>query len=128
MQCGMAWRREWQPTPVFLSGESLGQRSLVGYSPWGHKEWDTTEATWHALLMLLLLLSRFSRVPLFVTPWTVAHQPPLSMGFPSKNIGVGFPDKNTGVGCHALLQGIFPTQGSNPSLLRLQHWRQILYH
>ena len=31
------WRREWQPTPVFLPGESCGQRSLVGYSPWGHR-------------------------------------------------------------------------------------------
>ena len=31
------WRRSWQPTPVFLPGESLGQRSLVGYSPWGCK-------------------------------------------------------------------------------------------
>ena len=28
------WRRAWQPTPVFLSGESLGQRNLMGYSPW----------------------------------------------------------------------------------------------
>ena len=37
------WRRKWQPTPVFLSGESHGQRSLVGYSPWGWKELDTTE-------------------------------------------------------------------------------------
>ena len=37
------WRRAWQPTPVFLSGESYGHRSLVGYSPWGHKESDTTE-------------------------------------------------------------------------------------
>ena len=35
--------RAWQPTPVFLTGESHGQRSLVGYSPWGHKESDTTE-------------------------------------------------------------------------------------
>ena len=33
---------EWQPTPVFLPGESHGQRILVGYSPWGHKELDTT--------------------------------------------------------------------------------------
>ena len=33
-----------------------------------------------------------------------------------------FPGKNTGVGCHFLLQGIFPTQGSNPHLLRLLHW------
>ena len=36
------WRRKWQSTPVFLSGESHGQRSLVGYSPWGSKESDTT--------------------------------------------------------------------------------------
>ena len=35
--------KEWQPTPVFLPGEFHGQRSLVGYSPWGHKELDTTE-------------------------------------------------------------------------------------
>ena len=37
------WRRKWQPTAVFLPGESHGQRSLVGYSPCGHKELDTTE-------------------------------------------------------------------------------------
>ena len=37
------WRKEWQPTPVFLPGESHGQRSLAGYSPWGHKESDRTE-------------------------------------------------------------------------------------
>ena len=37
------WRREWLPTPVFLPGESRGQRSLVGYSPWGRKESDMPE-------------------------------------------------------------------------------------
>ena len=37
------WRRKWQPTPVFLSGKSHGQRNLVGNSPRGHKESDTTE-------------------------------------------------------------------------------------
>ena len=37
------WRRTWQPTPVFLPGEFHGQRNLAGYSPWGHKESDTTE-------------------------------------------------------------------------------------
>ena len=37
------WRRKWQLTPVFLPGESHGQRSLAGYSPWGQKEWDMTE-------------------------------------------------------------------------------------
>jgi len=34
----MPWRRKWQPIPVFLRGESHGQRSLAGYSPWGRKE------------------------------------------------------------------------------------------
>ena len=37
------WRRAWQPSPVFLPGESHGQRSLAGYSPWGHVESDTTQ-------------------------------------------------------------------------------------
>ena len=56
-----------------------------------------------------------SRVRLFATPWTVAYQASLSMGFFSKG---------TGVGCQFLLQGIFLTQGSNPGLL---HCRQTLY-
>ena len=53
LQCGrprfdpwvgkIPWRRKWQPTPVFLPGESHGRRSLVGYSPQGGKESDTTE-------------------------------------------------------------------------------------
>ena len=46
------WRRKWQPNPVFLPGESHGQRSLASYSPWGCKESDTTER-----LTLLLPLS-----------------------------------------------------------------------
>ena len=37
------WEGRWQPTPVFLPGESHGQRGLVGYSSWGHKESDVTE-------------------------------------------------------------------------------------
>ena len=49
-----------------------------------------------------------------VTPWIVVHQAPLSMGFSGKN---------TGVHGHTLLQGIFPTQGSNPRLLYLLHWQ-----
>ena len=40
----MHWRRKWQPTPVFLPGESHGQRSLVGCRLWGRTELDTTEA------------------------------------------------------------------------------------
>ena len=46
---GGGWRRALQPPPVFLPGESHGQRSLAGYSPLGRTELDTTEATEHAL-------------------------------------------------------------------------------
>ena len=42
---GVSWRRKWQPTPVFLPGESQGQRSLVGSFLWGRTESYTTEAT-----------------------------------------------------------------------------------
>ena len=41
------WSRKWQPTPVFLSGKSHGQRSLAGYSPWGHKKLDAAEHTYY---------------------------------------------------------------------------------
>ena len=41
----MHWRRKWQPTPVFLPGESQGRGSLVGYCLWGRRESDTTEVT-----------------------------------------------------------------------------------
>ena len=43
----ISWRRERLPTPVFLPGKSHGQRSLVGYSQWGHKESDTAERLKH---------------------------------------------------------------------------------
>ena len=89
-------RRAWQPTPVFLPGESHRQRSLVGY-------------------INIESVSRLVVSSSFATPWTVARQAPLQDS----------PGKNTGVGSHSLLQGVFPTQGSNPSLL---HCRKILYH
>ena len=43
----MHWRRKWQPTPVFLPGESWGQGNLVGCRFWGCTELDMTEVTWH---------------------------------------------------------------------------------
>ena len=61
------------------------------------------------------MLSCFSHVQFFATLWIVACRAPLSKEFS--------PGKNTGVGCHALLQGIFSTQGSNPHLLHLLHWQ-----
>ena len=97
-------RRKWQPTPVLLPGKSHGERSLVGYSPSSHKELDWAQSCptlWDH--MDWLYSSRL------LCPWD-------------------FPGNNTGVGCHSLLQGIFPTNESNPHLLRLLHCRQILYH
>ena len=61
-----------------------------------------------------LSLDRFSPDQLSVTPWIVARQAPLSVGFSSKDYGVG---------CHFLLQGIFPTQGLNQHLLHLLRWQ-----
>ena len=47
----ISWGRKWQPTPVFLPGRSHGQRSLAGYSPWGHKESDKSHPlSMHAYL------------------------------------------------------------------------------
>ena len=47
------WRRKWQSTLVFLPGESHGQRSLAGCSPWGHKEWDTAHTHTHTRCHIL---------------------------------------------------------------------------
>ena len=107
--------KKWQPAPLFLPGESHGERSLVGYSPWGRIQSATTEQLadkrqmarilcferhqkkslpwanfyvtaeyyihlkygWAQVRKEMLMLSYIS----FVTPWTVAHQAPLSMGF-----------------------------------------------
>ena len=60
-----------------------------------------------------------SCVRVFVTPRTIVYQAPLS---------INFPGRNSGVGCHALLQGIFLTQGSGPHLLHPCIGRQLLYH
>ena len=60
------------------------------------------------------MLSGFSCDWLFVAPWTVAHQAPLSVGFSRQEYWSGL---------HALLRGILPTQGSNPRLLHLPHWQ-----
>ena len=62
------------------------------------------------------MVSHFSRVQLFATLWTVAHQAPLSRGFSRQEYWSGL---------QALLQEIFPTQGMNPGF---PHCRQILYH
>ena len=72
----------------------------------GQLHWSVTEA--------LCVLSQFIRVQFIASLWTKAPQALCPRDSPGKN---------TGVGCHALLQRIFPTQGSNPHLLRLLHWQ-----
>ena len=86
-----------------------GQRSLVGSSPWGHRESDMTEHS---------STQRTSYVKVKVSQWCPALCNPLDCS-PWNS-----PGQNTGVGSFSLLQGIFPTQGSNPGL---PHCRQILY-
>ena len=52
-------RRKWHPTPVFLPGKSHEWRSLAGYSPWGHKELNTTEwLKWTELMLVIAFLPR----------------------------------------------------------------------
>ena len=83
---------------------------------------DVTQhsAKTHVRRWLLCCAQLLSHVQLFVTPWTVARQAPLSIGLYSP---WNSPGQNTGVG--SLSQGIFPTQGLN---LGLPHCRWILYH
>ena len=88
-------------TPYLLSSSALS--SLSDLNPLGI-----------VTSIACFVLGCFSHVWFFATLWTVACQAPLSMGFSSKN---------TGMDCHALLQGIFPTQGSNLFLLCLLHWQ-----
>ena len=74
------WRRKWQPTPVVLPGESHGQMSLAGYSPWGHKESDMTELLTHThthiyILKFEITLDLFTSV--FVSSKCIALIPQL---------------------------------------------------
>ena len=76
--------------------------------------------------LFCIAVESLGHVRLFETPWTAAHQAPLSMGFSQQEYWSGLPflsPKNTGVGCYALFQGIFPTQGSNLCLLLLLPWQ-----
>ena len=66
------WRRKWQPTPVFLPGKFHGQRSLVGYGPWGHRESDTTEHSTHTAFFMVQFLHPYMTTgkAIALTIWT----------------------------------------------------------
>ena len=133
-------------TPVLLPGKSHGQRSLVGCSPWGLKELDTTVETVSDFIFLGSKITADgdcsqpgSSVPGIlqarILEWVAF---PFSRGLPNPGIKLRSPvlqvdslpaepqgtPKNTGVGSQSLLQGIFLTQESNWDLL---HCRRILY-
>ena len=97
------WRWACQPTPVFLPGEFYRQRTLAGYSPWGHKESDMTErlSTHSGFTECSLLYTGggffvTKSCLTLVTLWTVAHQAPLSMGFPRQAYLSGLPIPSPG--------------------------------
>ena len=81
-----AWRRQWQPTPVLLPGKSYGRRSLVGYSPWGREESDTTEQLhFHFSLSLFTFLHwrrKWQPTPVYLPGESQGQElgGPLSMG------------------------------------------------
>ena len=95
------WSREWKPTPVFLPGESHGQRSLVGYSLWGCRvrhNWSNlarSESESHSVMSDSLRPHEL---------------------YSSRNS----PGQNTAVGSLSLLQGIFPKPGIKPRSFTLQ--------
>ena len=104
-----------------------GLENFMDYNPWGHKESDTTERlshvsppfyTMHSMWLLVFIVGHDT----FVTSWTIAHQAPLSMGFPRQEYWSGLPFPFPGDLPHL---GIFLTQESNHiSCIG----RRILYH
>ena len=66
----MHWRRKWQPTPVFLPGESQGRGSLVGCRLWGRTELDTTEVTQQQLCIPGKSMAPHSSTLAWEIPWT----------------------------------------------------------
>ena len=93
----------WQPTRLLRPWDSPGKNTGMGC---------------HFLLQCMKVkVKSLSCVQLLATPWTVAYQAPPSMGFSRQEYWSGLP--------LFLLQGIFPSQGSNPGL---SHCRQTLYH
>ena len=118
----MGWEdileKEWQPTPVFLPGKFHGKRRLACYSLRDRKELDTTECahTHKDSLDSNILCSHLPKVKVTQSRLTLCDH---GLQSPWNS-----PGQNTGMGSLSLLQGIFPTQGSNPGL---PHCRRILY-
>ena len=116
----MHWRRKWQPTPVFLPGESQGRGSLVGYRLWGRTESDTTEVTqqqqqqqssWLSptlcVLFMLLSLALICMCLLFWCKLISVHGNTSLQVTPEMNLEVtldSFPFSSSNTGRHQFLQ------------------------
>ena len=111
------WSRmfSWKRGQIFTSFKPLLGQKLC-FHMWLNNHPFYWICDIYEMSFCVCMLSRFSRVWLFVTLWTVADQ--LLCPWHS-------PGKNTEVGCHSLLQGGFPTQDSNPHLIYLLHWRVV---
>ena len=119
----LLWRREWLPTPVFLPGESHGQRSLADYSLWGHKALNTTE--WLTLLHSRFPLSAwlwfFSFIPWFLS-WSRVPPSPKKSGDFSLFWPQDFcwdPWNNYSLTCHLAFD---LTPSSLPREIARTHW------
>ena len=101
-----SWRREWQPTPVFLPGESHEERSLAGYGPWGREESDTTE-------QVTLMQQRITHGGALLARWWGKFSPRAALWAemcmkwerPWKVVGKSIPERGhqTGTGSEATL-------------------------
>ena len=126
----MSLRRQWHPTPVFLPGKSHGQRSLLGWSPWGRKESDTTERLhFHFCLSCIgegngnPLQCSCLENPKDSGAWWAAVYRVAQSRTRLKRLSISisicdamdFSDKNTVVGCHFLLQGNLSDPGFEPT-------------
>ena len=117
----MHWRKKWQPTPVFLPGESQGRGRLVGCRLWGRTESDTTDATRRRQQQQQVtgrtpttsLMDVLSHFQLFVAPWTIALQSPLLMEFSRQEYWMGLPFPTVG---DLPNPGIEPTSLASPAL------------
>ena len=90
-------RRQWQPTPVLLPGKSHGRRSLVGCSPWGRTESDTTEATSLSLFTFLHWRRKWQPTPVFLPGESQGWGSLPSMG--SHRVGHDWSDLATVAAC-----------------------------
>ena len=102
-------------------GKHIWCRECLNFILWHVAVWFSQHHLLKRLsLLLAIIVHVLSHIQFFVTPWTRAHQAPLSIELFS-------PGKNTGEGCHFLLWRNLPDLGSNPCLLCLWHCRHICY-